>query len=91
MTCRLFAPPVEIAALEQVDDAPVPALQLELSIGSRLGGGDHGVGRFEALQEAVGPPQGDVARAQRRRDRSLVGAGLGNGDSLLAQPFALFP
>jgi hypothetical protein len=63
------------AELEQVDHAPVAALQHGLAIAGRLGGGDHVAGDGEALVGVVRGPQRDAVGVQRSGEScGIVGA-----------------
>ena len=62
----------DVAQLEQVDDRPAGALELELRIADRLGQAAQ-LGRdLEPLLHGLGPPERVVARVQAGRERHRV-------------------
>ena len=78
-----------VAALPQVDRAPVAALQLGL--GAVVGGGerDHLVGDGEALAEPVRVPERDVPGVERGEQGVGIAGRAGRGDRRLAERAAL--
>ena len=63
---------LHVAQLEQVDDGPARALQLELVVADRLGDPPQLRGDVEALLHRLRAPQRVVARVEADRERLRV-------------------
>ena len=79
MARDLGPPLVHLERLEEVDDAPVARLQLDVRL---VGDRQHLVGGGEPLGEPVRPPQRHVARVERGRDGAPVAGAARHRDRL---------
>ena len=75
----------DVAELEQVDDGPAGALQLELEVANLRGDPPQLRGDLQALLDVLGPPQHVVARVERGGQRRRVADAARERDRLLAE------
>lgn len=73
----------DVAALEQVDDAPMPPVQLDLRVAAALAERDELVGGGETDTQTLRSPVHDVRRRQRHSERTRIGERAGSRDRLL--------